>query len=124
MSTSIDLGGTATAIGALGASLDISPATVSDWEIVLTVNNLSSASGTPGVTIALQHTVDNFTTPITIAAWDFRGQITSDAPVSASKRRDEIPNLPVGTTSAKLRMYVTNIVGTTPTCSATAFLKL
>ena len=109
---------------ATAGSLDISTAGLANtqWAILLTITNLTAASGTPRARITMEDTTDNFTTPLTIACWNIQGPITSDAPLSLSVERENIPSLRAGVTSAKLRCNLIALEGTTPTISYNANL--
>lgn len=109
----IDLGTVTLTAPANGAATVISAPSTGMWDLTVNIQNLTCASGTPRARITWEDTVDNFTTPLVIAAYNIEGPITS--PTSFSFTRDQIPSLRVGTASAKLRCNLIALEGTTPT---------
>jgi hypothetical protein len=91
--------------------LDISGLT-GDYTLEMTVQALSAASGTPQARIVLEDTVNAFTNAIPVAEITVQGPIV--VPVTHLFRSDEIPALRIGTASAKLRLNVYLLNGTSP----------
>jgi len=92
--------------------LDISALT-GDYTLEITVQALSAASGTAQARVVLEDTVNAFTNAIPVAEINVQGPIVM--PVTHLFRSDEVPALRIGTTSARLRLNVYTLNGTTPT---------
>ena len=83
-----------------------------DYTLEITVQALSSVSGTPKARVALEDTVNAFTNAFAVVEMNVQGPIT--VPITHLFRSDEAPSLRLGTTSAKLRLNVYELDGTTP----------
>jgi hypothetical protein len=102
---------TATGPAAPTTGLDISGLT-GDYTLEITVMALSSVSGTPQARVVLEDTVNAFTNAIPVAELNLQGPVTM--PVTQLITSDEAPSLRIGTTSARLRLNVQMLNGTTP----------
>lgn len=102
--------------------LDISGIT-GDLTVHLRVQALSSASGTPAVTIQLEDSVNAFTAVLPVAVQAVQGVVVTTAEQHFSWRKYQLPTLRAGTTSAVLRVNVMKINGTTPTCTLDAWVE-
>jgi hypothetical protein len=114
---------TVTAAGAVtpDTGLDISAA-AKDYMLSLQINELKAVSGVPRARIAIEDTVDAFTTPLLVAMVDIGGPIKPGSPCNFSWRSNEVPSLRVGTADAKLRVTVLALSGTTPSLTLEAYL--
>jgi len=83
-----------------------------DYTLEITVQALSSVSGTPKARVVLEDTVNAFTNAFAVVEMNVQGPIT--VPITHLFRSDEAPSLRLGTTSAKLRLNVYELDGTTP----------
>lgn len=91
-----------------------------DCEFELEITELKSASGTPGVRVIFEDTVDAFTTSVPVHEETFVGPITSS--IVRTIKSDMAPGLRLGVTSAKLRINVVQLDGGTPSCTLRAAL--
>ena len=113
-----------TAVGAVAPStgLDISALT-GDWELSLEIVDLHCASGgPPRVRVVFEDSVDAFTNSVAVCEANVQGPVVSTASEKLSWLRDVVPSLRLGVTSAKLRVRVVALDGTTPSCTLAAFL--
>jgi len=83
-----------------------------DYTLEITVQALSAASGTPQARIVLEDTVNAFTSAIPVIEITLQGPIVT--PVTHLFRSDEIPALRIGNASARLRLNVYMLNGTSP----------
>ena len=83
-----------------------------DYTLEITVQSLTSVSGTPKARIVLEDTVNAFTASIPVTEFNVQGPITT--PETHLVRSYEAPSLRLGTASAKLRLNVVALEGTTP----------
>jgi len=83
-----------------------------DYTLEITVQALTAASGTPKARVVLEDTVNAFTNSVAVVEMNIQGPINT--PVTHLFRSDEAPSLRLGTTSAKLRLNVYELDGTTP----------
>jgi hypothetical protein len=110
------------AIAAASAG-DISAA-ANDYTLRVKVWSMSAASGTPGAVIGVEDATDGtFTAVQTHLAAEIQGPVAANAPVVYSWRKRDIPMLRVGTASAKARINVTALKGTTPALKYEAWLE-
>jgi hypothetical protein len=91
--------------------LDISVLT-GDYTLEITVQALSAASGTPQARIVLEDTINAFTNAVPVAEVNVQGPIVM--PVTYLFRDDEVPTLRIGSASARLRLNVYMLNGTSP----------
>ena len=83
-----------------------------DYTLEITVQSLTSASGTPKARIILEDTVNAFTAAVPVTEFNVQGPITT--PETHLVRSYEAPSLRLGTASAKLRLNVVTLEGTSP----------
>jgi hypothetical protein len=112
---------TATYTPANSAATAIS-AVLPDTTILIEVSNLQAASGTPIASFVLEDSVDTFTTPVSEAMTQFKGPITSSAPIRRSFRQRDFPGLKFGVASARIRATLNQLLGTTPTVTYRVWL--
>ena len=91
--------------------LDISGLT-GDYTLEITVQALTAASGTPKARVILEDTVNAFTAAVPVVEVNIPGPVTT--PITHLFRSDEAPSLRLGTASAKLRLNVVTLEGTSP----------
>jgi hypothetical protein len=91
--------------------LDISVLT-GDYTLEITVQALSGASGNSAARVVLEDTVNAFTAAVPVVEVGIQGPITM--PRTYLFRSDEAPDLRIGITSAKLRLNVYTLDGTSP----------
>jgi hypothetical protein len=106
---------------AAGAGVAIAAAVTGGYMLNLSIRRLTAASGTPRARIVFEDSVDDFTASVPVAVVDVVGPIES--PINFSWNNDHIPNLRIGTESAKLRASVVMLEGTSPTLAADAYLS-
>jgi|SRR5215472_12456676 len=99
--------------------VDISGIT-GDVTLLLRVDALSAASGTPRARIVLEDSVNAFTNSLPVCEYNIEGPIA--APVQVSWRRYQTPSLRNGVASAVLRVNVAALEGTSPSLTYTATL--
>lgn len=116
---------TVSAAGAIGGTtgLDIAGIT-GDFTIRVNVRKLTAASGTPRARIVLEDTVNAFTASIPVCVENLEGPFTEDTPVAFSWRKYDLPSLRAGTASAKIRVNVVELSGTTPSLAIDAFVDV
>jgi hypothetical protein len=83
-----------------------------DYTLEITVQALSAASGNSKARIALEDTVNAFTNAVPVVEVNVQGPLT--VPVTHLFKSDEVPSLRIGTASAKLRLNVYTLEGTSP----------
>jgi hypothetical protein len=103
------------------AAIDISGFTADDT-VHIEVTNLTAASGVPVAVFTVEDSVDTFTTAVACGMESFRGPITRAAPVQRSFRVRDNPGIRFGTASARLRINLSAIRGTTPTVTYRAWV--
>jgi hypothetical protein len=115
---------TVTATGAVTATtgLDISGVT-GDYTVHLRVQGLSSASGTPTAAIQLEDTVNAFTAVLPVAVINVQGTVDTKAEQHFEWRKYQLPTARFGTASAKLRVNVMTLGGTTPSLTLDSWLE-
>jgi hypothetical protein len=105
---------------AFTGTLDISGMSGShmvDFEVL----NLSAASGTPRARIVLEDSTDNFAADICpVCELNIQGPITAPGIVAQSWPHALCPSLRIGVTSAKARLALYKLDGTTATITASA----
>jgi hypothetical protein len=105
---------------AFTGSLDISGMAGSHM-IDIEVLNLTAASGTPRARIVLEDSVDNFAADILpVCELNIQGPIADPALVAQSWTHAMTPSLRIGVTSAKARLALYKLDGTTATITASA----
>jgi len=115
---------TVTATGAVTSTsgLDISGIT-GDYTIHVRIQNLSTASATPKLTLQLEDSVNAFTAVLPVVVKEVTGPIATNAEQHFSWRKYETPNLRAGTGSAVLRANVMALGGTTPSLTLDSWLE-
>lgn len=115
---------TVTATGAVTTTtgLDISGITT-DYTVHLRIQALSSASGTPKVTIQLEDSVNAFTASLPVCAVEAQGTIDTKAEQHFVWKKYQLPNLRCGTGSALLRANVMTLGGTTPSLTLDSWIE-
>ncbi|HLN03085.1 MAG TPA: hypothetical protein VK335_27595 [Bryobacteraceae bacterium] len=83
-----------------------------DYTLEITVQALSAASGTPKARVVLEDTVNAFTNAVPVVEMNVQGPLT--VPVTHLFKSDEAPSLRLGTTSARMRLNVYTLEGTSP----------
>jgi hypothetical protein len=116
---------TVSAAGAIGGTTGLDVAAITgDFTIRVNVRKLTAASGTPRARVLIEDTVNAFTASIPICTENLEGPITEEIPVAFSWRRYELPSLRAGTASARIRVNIVELSGTTPSLSIDAFLDV
>ena len=115
---------TVTATGAVTTTtgLDISGIT-GDYTVHLRIQALSTASGTPSVSIQLEDSVNAFTASRVVLAKETQGTIDTKSELHFSWRKYELPLLRCGTASAVLRANVVALGGTTPSLTLDSWIE-
>ncbi len=83
-----------------------------DYTLEITVQALSSASGTPKARVVLEDTVNGFTNAVPVVEMNVQGPL--NVPITHLFRSDEVPSLRIGVASAMLRLNVYELDGTSP----------
>jgi hypothetical protein len=112
---------TVTASGAVDPATGLSiSAAATDFMLTLQVTQLTAVSGTPRARIVVEDTEDAFTNSKACAVVDVVGPVLPNAPLNFSWKSHLLPSLRVGTASAKVRLNVIDLAGTTPTLTLDA----
>lgn len=112
-----------TPIGAAGVDISAAAYATQDWTIFIRVTNLSAASGTPGARFVIQDSVNDFVAFESGPCADFRGAVNAAATITKEFRKRDFPLMRFGTASAEVRVALTQIQGTTPTCTYEAWIE-
>lgn len=83
-----------------------------DYNLEITVQALSAASGTPKARVVLEDSVNAFTNAVAVFEINVQGPITTA--VTYLMRDDEVPSLRIGVANALLRLNVYELDGTSP----------
>jgi hypothetical protein len=92
-----------------GPSLSVSGIT-SDWTLKLNVSSMTdSGSSTPLVRFSFEDTVNDFTGSLAGPSVSFKGALSSNADKVVSFKKQDYPDLRIGTASAELHLKLTDI---------------
>lgn len=92
-----------------GTGIDISGIT-GDWTLKINVSSMSdSGSSTPQVRFAFEDTVNDYTASLAGPTVSFKGALTNVADKVKSFKKQDFPDLRLGTASAQLRLKLSNI---------------
>lgn len=120
-----------TTISSTGAvnsgNLDISGIT-GDWTIKVEIQSLTSATGTPTLTLQIEDSVNAFTAVIAQHVKQFKGPINPNGTAGSGSiyyeiRKYDCPNMRFGTSSAVARLNATVLGGGTPSCILAAWVE-
>jgi hypothetical protein len=91
-----------------GAGIDISGIT-GDWTLKINVQSLADASTTPVVRLSFEDTVNDYTASLAGPTVSFKGALSNNADKVKSFKKQDFPDLRLGTSSAQLRLKLSNI---------------
>ena len=91
-----------------GSGVDISGIT-GDWTLKLNMSNLADSSTTPIVRFAFEDTVNDYTASLAGPTVSFKGAIAKSYDKVKSFKKQDFPDLRLGTGSAQLRLKLSNI---------------
>lgn len=93
-----------------GSGLDISGIS-QDWTLKLQVESMAYASGTPQCRFAFEDTVNDYTASLAGPTVSFKGALSASADKVKSFKKQDFPDLRLGTSSAQLRLKLASFTG-------------
>lgn len=93
-----------------GSGLDVSGIT-GDWTLKVQVESMAYSTGTPQCRFAFEDTVNDYTASLAGPTISFKGALTSSADKVKSFKKQDFPDLRLGTGSAQLRLKLSAFTG-------------
>lgn len=96
----------------VGSGVDVSGLT-GDWTLKINVSAMSdSATNTPLIRLLFEDTVNSFTAALAGPVVSFKGALFPASDKVHSFKKQDFPDLRLGTASAQLRLSLSNILST------------
>lgn len=92
-----------------GSGIDVSGIT-GDWTIKLQLENATNSGGTPSVRFVFEDTVNDWTASLAGPSISFKGKIEEQYDKVKSWKKQDFPDLRLGTADAQLRLKLSTAV--------------